>query len=235
MSESELRRELSNLAAPLRARLDAAGFDAERLVALAAPLFARARGEATTDPGQRNQIRGVVEPPRAEEIRDLPAPGSAEHARLAAIGAAALRRGEIAFCVLAGGMATRMGGVVKALVEPLDDHTFLELRLNENAMWSRRAGAPVPLWLMTSEATDGPTRDALAKGGSSRVTKSRHAAPERVATFRQDLGLRLTREGRLFVGDDGQPSTSIGSPLGVRRAGGQVRVDREPRQPRGDH
>ena len=144
MSESDLRRELSTLAAPLRARLDAAGFDAERLVALAAPLFARARGEATTDPGQRNQIRGVVEPPRPQDVRDLPAPGSAEHTRLAAIGAAALRRGELAFCVLAGGMATRMGGVVKALVEPLDGPAFLELRLGENATWSRRAPGPRP-------------------------------------------------------------------------------------------
>ena len=108
-----------------------------------------------------------------------------------------LRRGELAFCVLAGGMATRMGGVVKALVEAFDGKTFLELRLSENASWSRRAGAPVPLWLMTSEATDGPIREALGRAG----------APSHVATFTQDLGLRLTREGRLFVGEDGQPST----------------------------
>ena len=197
MSESDLRRELSNIAAPLRVRLDAAGFDAQRLVTLAAPLFARARGEATADSGQRNQIRGVVEPPRPQDIHDLPPPGSPEHARLASIGAAAIRRGELAFCVLAGGMATRMGGVVKALVEPLDGITFLQLRLNENATWSQRAGAPVPLWLMTSEATEAPTREALA----------RSRAPAHVATFTQDLGLRLTREGRLFEGDDGQPST----------------------------
>ncbi len=197
MSESDLRRQLSNIDAPLRSRLAAAGFDAERLVTLAAPLFARARGEATTDRGQRNQIRGVVEAPRPADVRDMPAPGSPEHARLTAIGAAALRRGELAFCVLAGGMATRMGGVVKALVEPLDGQTFLALRLNENATWSRRAGAPVPLWLMTSEATEGPTREALARAG----------APPHIATFTQDLGLRLTQEGQLFLGDDGQPST----------------------------
>jgi UTP--glucose-1-phosphate uridylyltransferase len=197
MSESDLRRDVSNLASPLRARLDAAGFDAERLVTLAAPLQARARGEGTADRGLRNQIRGVVEPPRREDVRDAPAPGSPEHARLAAIGAAAIRRGELAFCVLAGGMATRMGGVVKALVEALDGHTFLELRLAENATWSRRAGAPIPLWLMTSEATEAPTREALARAG----------APAHVATFTQDLGLRLTQDGRLFFGDDGQPST----------------------------
>jgi UTP--glucose-1-phosphate uridylyltransferase len=99
--------------------------------------------------------------------------------------------------VLAGGMATRMGGVVKALVEAFDGHTFLDLRLRENAAWSKRLGRDVPLWLMTSDATDEPIRDALKKAGAGR----------HVATFTQDLGLRLTREGGLFFGDDGQPST----------------------------
>ena len=98
---------------------------------------------------------------------------------------------------MAGGMATRMGGVVKALVPALGDRTFLDLRLAENATWSERAGAPLPLWLMTSEATDAPIRAALAE----------RAAGPNVATFMQDIGLRLTREGRLFRGEDGSPST----------------------------
>ena len=51
---------------------------------------------------------------------------------------------------------------------------------------------------MTSDATEGPTRAALARSGRARRT---------CATFTQDLGLRLTREGALFLGDDGQPST----------------------------
>jgi UTP--glucose-1-phosphate uridylyltransferase len=196
-SESELRRALAGLAAPLRSRLEGAGFDAERLVALAGPLFARARGESTADRDERNRVHGEVAPPGPNDVIDAPQPGNAEYERLAAVGFEAIRKGQVAFCVLAGGMATRMGGVVKALVEAFDGHTFLELRLNENASWSRRAGTPVPLWLMTSEATDGPIREALAKA----------KAPPHVATFTQDLGLRLTREGDLFIGDDGQPST----------------------------
>ena len=195
--ESDLRRELETIAPALRARLDAAGFDADRLVALAAPLFARALGEATLDRDERNRVRGLVEAPRPEDVRDAPLAGSAEHRRLAAVGVDAIRKGELAFCVLAGGMATRMGGVVKALVEAFDGKTFLDLRLSENASWSRRGGAPVPLWLMTSDATDGPIREALRDA----------RAPSHVATFTQDLGLRLTREGRLFLGDDGAPGT----------------------------
>jgi UTP--glucose-1-phosphate uridylyltransferase len=197
MSDTELRRELSTLPAALRARLDASGFDPERLVRLAAPLFARARGEATGGRDERNRIAGLVEAPKPEDLPDAPRPGTPDHVRLAAVGAAAIERGELAFCVLAGGMATRMGGVVKALVEAFDGRTFLDLRLRENASWSERAGRPVPLWLMTSEATDGPIREALARKGN----------PAHVATFTQDLGLRLTREGRLFCGAEGQPST----------------------------
>jgi UTP--glucose-1-phosphate uridylyltransferase len=197
MSETQLRAELAQLPAALRSRLEAAGFDAERLVQLAGPLHARARGEAAVDRDERNRIPGLVEPPRPEDVPDAPADGTPEHARLAAAGLEAIRRGELALCVMAGGMATRMGGVVKALVEAFDGRTFLDLRLRENATWSARAGAPVPLWLMTSEATDAPIREQLARAG----------APAHVATFMQDLGLRLTREGRLFLDDDGHPST----------------------------
>jgi UTP--glucose-1-phosphate uridylyltransferase len=127
----------------------------------------------------------------------VPSPGTASYDRLSAIGLDALARGEVAFCVLAGGMATRMGGVVKALVEAIDGSTFLEARLRENAAWSERVHAPVPLWLMTSEATDGPIREALRRA----------EAPPHVATFLQDLGVRLTREGRLFLDEESQPST----------------------------
>jgi UTP--glucose-1-phosphate uridylyltransferase len=94
-------------------------------------------------------------------------------------------------------MATRMGGVVKALVEALPGRTFLDLRLAENATWSARWARPVPLWLMTSEATDGPIRAALKELG----------APAHVATFTQDLNLRLAPDGSVFRDDDGQPST----------------------------
>jgi|HubBroStandDraft_6_1064221.scaffolds.fasta_scaffold22966_3 UTP--glucose-1-phosphate uridylyltransferase len=197
MSESELRRELAGIAPELRNRLAAAGFDPERLVTLAGPLFARARGDAAVDRDERNRVRGLVEAPREGDIALAPLAGSSEGARLAVRGAEAIARGELAFCVLAGGMATRMGGVVKALVEALDSRTFLQLRLAENHFWSRRAGTAVPLWLMTSDATNAPIREAL----------DWHGAGPHVATFTQDLGLRLTREGQLFVGDDGQPST----------------------------
>jgi UTP--glucose-1-phosphate uridylyltransferase len=142
-------------------------------------------------------VSGTVQAPLPGDIVDAPTVGSPDYERFTAAGLEAIRRGELAFCVMAGGMATRMGGVVKALVDAFDSHTFLELRLNENATWSRRAGCALPLWLMTSEATDGPIRQELARLGAG--------AP--VATFMQDIGLRLTPDGRLLRGADGLPST----------------------------
>jgi UTP--glucose-1-phosphate uridylyltransferase len=116
---------------------------------------------------------------------------------LAAKGRASIARGELAFVVMAGGMATRMGGVVKALVSATEGKTFLELRLLENAAMSKIAGRPVPLWLMTSDATDGPIREALAQLG----------APPHVKTFLQGLSLRLTPTGELFRDKQGDPSS----------------------------
>jgi UTP--glucose-1-phosphate uridylyltransferase len=192
----DLRKALATLPAPLRARLDAVGFSDAWLLGVAAPLTVPG-SDPRVRQRERNQVRGEVRGPGPGEIHALPAAGSPEEARLRVRGEAALAAGELALCVMAGGMATRMGGVVKALVEAIPGRTFLDLRLGENASWSRRAGRPVPLWLMTSEATDAPIRAALDQA----------RAPAHVRTFTQGFGLRLTPDGRLFRAADGAPST----------------------------
>lgn len=183
-----LTEQLAALPAPLLERLRARGFESARLLR-----WAETVGK---DRDARNRIRGDVQPPTPGDFVDAPAEGSAEHARLREAGLAALVRGEVAFCVLAGGMATRMGGVVKALVEVLPGKTFLDLRLAENEHLARVAGARIPLWLMTSEATNRPIREALG---------ARLQAGDRCATFEQHVSLRLTPEGELFL-EDGEPS-----------------------------
>jgi len=182
----------ASLAPDLRAKLDAAGFEDQRLIALAATLT----GDTATRRDTRNRVSGTVQVPDASEIVDVPAPGTPETERLRTLGLSAIASGELAFVVMAGGMATRMGGVVKALVEATPGKSFLELRLAENAALGKQAGCPVPLWLMTSDATDAPTREALARAG----------APAHVKTFLQGLSLRLTEEGALFRSRDGEPS-----------------------------
>lgn len=187
-SRNALSLELAGLPEALRARLAAHGFDERRFLALADRL----------DPSfaDQNRLKGPVEAPADDELLRIPDTG-AEEARLRARGEEALSRGEVAMVVLAGGMATRMGGVVKALVPAVLGRTFLELRLRENETVGRRYGKPVPLWLMASDATHEPTTAAL----------KRYGAGAHVATFVQDLSLRLTPEGALFRDDAGAPST----------------------------
>jgi UTP--glucose-1-phosphate uridylyltransferase len=183
-----LADELKSLPAPLLQRLAERGFRADRLQSLAADI---GKGKEA-----RNRLTGVVTPPRPGDVLELPHPGSKEHEAFRKFGVEALRRGEVALCVLAGGMATRMGGVVKALVEALPGKTFLDLRLDEQAAHERDLGAHVPLWLMTSEATYRPIVDALGS----------RADGERVAVFEQCVSMRLTPEGSLFREADGDPS-----------------------------
>lgn len=178
-----LLREIDELPDELRARLEARGFDKTRVLS-----WARHIGVGRDE---RNRLTGKVEPPRVDDIRDA----HVAHDEAKRLGTEALSRGEVAFCVLAGGMATRMGGVVKALVEALPGKTFLDLRLLEQRALARRFGAEVPFWLMVSEATAGPIAEALA----ARDAKN-------VATFEQCVSLRLTPEGGLFRDGEGEPS-----------------------------
>jgi UTP--glucose-1-phosphate uridylyltransferase len=186
-----LEKQIAALSPTLVARLRARGFDPERLHA-----WARDLGQGRD---ARNRLPGTVEPPAKGDVIDAPFAGTAEHARLEALGLAALRRGEVALCVLAGGMATRMGGVVKSLVEALPGRSFLDLRLAENAYLERLGGHRVPLWLMTSEPTDGPIRRALG----NRIDD------DYLATFEQFVSLRLTKSpgnAEVFVAAEGEPS-----------------------------
>ena len=174
-------------------RLEGAGFDPEHFLGLAATLR---EGDAATRRRTRNTVKGTVEPPRPGELAKLPREGTPEHAALKARGEAIMKAGQLAFCTMAGGMATRMGGIVKALAEVIPGRTFLQMRLAENRSASHAADRPVPLWLMTSEATHDDIVAALRQ----------ESAPPQVAAFRQSLSLRLNPDGSLFRGDDGQPS-----------------------------
>jgi UTP--glucose-1-phosphate uridylyltransferase len=183
-----LDEQLTALPADLLKTLAECGFDAKRLIKLAEPLQSGIAAD--------NLVKGVLSAPTAEDVVQLPDPGSAEHARLTELGRGALERGEYALVVLAGGMATRMGGVVKALVDALPGKSFLDLRLREVEVIRERYGAQPPLWLMTSQSTDAKIKEAL---GSRRNG-------DQVATFIQELSLRLTPEGNVFLGADGRPS-----------------------------
>ncbi len=183
-----LADDIARLPKELLEEIRAHGFREDRLTA-----WARTVGQ---DRDARNRLTGEVAPPSPTDVDDAPSPGSEGYEALRARGLEALSKGEVALCVLAGGMATRMGGVVKALVEALPGKRFLDLRLGEQAALRRRDHAEVPLWLMTSDATHAPIVAALGD----------RADGEHVAVFRQCVSLRLTPEGSLFRDKSGAVS-----------------------------
>jgi len=143
---------------------------------------------ALPDAESLHRITETIEVPAEDVAQQLPAPGTEERERVAALGRAAVERGEIAAVVLAGGMATRFGSQVKALAPVLDgrDLTFLDLKLADLT----RLGVDVTL--MTSFAT----HDALAEAvGGTGV----HLAPQLVS-------LRLSEDGALFLDADDEAS-----------------------------
>jgi UTP--glucose-1-phosphate uridylyltransferase len=172
-----------------RAVLEAHGFDAE--------VFERLRRELAdgTLRGRGNVVRGVVEPPLDSDLTHLPAPGEPGFAEAAAVGEEALRRGRIAVVVLAGGMATRFGGGVKAVAEALDGRSFLEVKLDEADRLARALGAEIPVVLMTSFSSDAAVRAHVVERGLGQPL-----------FFSQTAAPRLRPDGSLFVGADGRAS-----------------------------
>lgn len=188
-SLAPLERQLRELSPEARALLEAHAFQPERLVRLAQRLQSPAHQD-------ENRVTGEVTSCTSADLLRLPEPGTSEAEELRRLGEEALRQGQCALVVLAGGMATRMGGVVKALVEALPGHTFLDLRLREAVTLGERYGKRPPLWLMTSHTTAGPIREALGEALDG----------YQVATFPQSLSLRLTPSGELFRDANGEPS-----------------------------
>lgn len=136
------------------------------------------------------------EPLREGDILPLPAPGTPEHADCLARGEAALRAGEVAALVVAGGAGTRFGGAVKALVPVVEERTFLDLKLDEARRLGQRLGRAVPVAVMTSFLTHEGIEAHLREAGGA----------DDVLLFRQRMLPRLTPRGDLFLEPDGTPS-----------------------------
>lgn len=116
-----------------------------------------------------------------------------------ACGQAMLTRGRVAVAVLAGGMATRFGGVVKALVEAADGRSFLALKLAQIEACATEYGVRVPVALMASFATEAPLKAWLRDAASDYPSLE-------LSVFVQFASLRLNPDGSLFRDTEGAPS-----------------------------
>jgi UDP-N-acetylglucosamine/UDP-N-acetylgalactosamine diphosphorylase len=107
----------------------------------------------------------AVPPP--ERIRPVPViPADADAAEARRQGEEALRRGEVAVLLVAGGQGSRLGfdhpkGVFP--VGPVSNKTLFRIHAEKVLARRRRHGKPLPFLVMTSPATDAETRAFFAE------------------------------------------------------------------------
>src|SRR5258707_8557788 len=104
-------------------------------------------------------------PVPAEEIDELPKPGSPDHQACSQLGREALSRGQVAQVILAGGAGTRFGGMVKGLVPVFKGYSFLDLKLEAARAVGHSEGRAVTSALMTSDLTEHPIAEHLRNAG----------------------------------------------------------------------
>lgn len=172
-----------------RELLERFGFDEHLFEALRRRVAA---GELSLE---SNLVRGPVEPPRPGDIERLAEPGGSGYEEARAAGLDALGRGEVAQVVLAGGMATRFGSVVKAVVPAVGGRSFLEVKIGQTRDLEQALEIAVPVALMTSFATDDAVRAHVDERGLGDVV-----------VFSQFVSLRLDESGDLFLDADGHVS-----------------------------
>ena len=188
---------------------DGQAIDASEFAALVQQLRDGVLSEAfAPDPTQ-------VEPLEPGDITPLPTPGTSLYDICLGLGERALSRGEVASVVVAGGAGTRFGGSVKALVDVIDQRTFLDLKLADAARVGHRYGHPVPVAIMTSFLTHDAIEKHVAAHGYNDVL-----------LFRQRMLPRLTPSFEVARESDGTVSLAPSGHGDFFRA---LRLDAGPR------
>lgn len=134
----------------------------------------------------------------AVPVEALPERGgnSAERAEASRRGAALLREGRVAVLVVAGGQATRLGTPGPKGLFPLGPVSSRSLFAQQAQKLSRlRAdcGRPVPWLVMTSPATDAPTREAFSRADCFGLPR------EDIFFFCQGSAPSIDFQGRLIL------------------------------------
>jgi UDP-N-acetylglucosamine/UDP-N-acetylgalactosamine diphosphorylase len=129
------------------------------------------------------------------------------------IGEAALRRGEVAVLVVAGGQASRLGvDFPKGMfpIAPVSNKTLFQIHAEKTLAISRRYGFPVPFLIMTSPATHAETTNFFEGNNYFGLFA------DQVSFFRQgtmpalDIAtgkLLMEGRGRLFTSPNGHGGT----------------------------
>ena len=120
-----------------------------------------------------------------------------------------LRAGEVGMVLVAGGLGTRLGfDHPKGMFEigPLSRRTLFEVLIDHQRAVARRYVAAIPLYLMTSPATDEPTRAFLAQHQRFGLSESDLFIFRQATMWALDdrfEKILLESPGSLFLGPDG--------------------------------
>lgn len=111
-----------------------------------------------------NALAAKALPPTAVRLGQPDSKYTIEDARRA--GENALRQGEVAMLLVAGGQGTRLGfDLPKGLfpIGPVSGRSLFQMQCDRLTALGRKYGHDIPLYIMTSPATDAETRDYFAK------------------------------------------------------------------------
>ncbi len=120
----------------------------------------------------------------------------AERAKAVAIGEAALQKGAVGIILVAGGQGSRLGfdGPKGAYpIGPVTDAPLFYYHARRILAMSHRFSAPVPFYIMTSEANDADTRACFAQHNYFGLPK------EDVFFFKQGMWPALTPQGKIIL------------------------------------
>lgn len=138
-----------------------------------------------------------LEPPRVITLAERLERGAA----WSRLGEEAYRRGQVAVLLVAGGQGTRLGRREPKGCFPIMPHSgksLYQLQAEKVVSLSRRLGHPVPLLLMTSPATDEPTRAFFAAARGFGLT------PDQLRIFCQGTVPSTDAAGRLLLAGPGE-------------------------------
>lgn len=219
LEQARKQLEAENQAHVLRhwERLDAATRTAllEQIAALDLAGIGRMRAQLT------DQGRGTAPTP----IEPLPAPvvrlDDDLYRRARARGEQALRAGEVAVLLVAGGQGSRLGfeGPKGAYpIGPVSDAVLFYFHARKVLALSRSSGRPVPFYIMTSGSNDAATRACFAAHGWFGLD------PADVFFFKQGMWPAMDADGRLILDAPGHlfmsPDGHGGTLSALRASGG---------------
>ncbi|MCF0129269.1 MAG: UDPGP type 1 family protein [Pseudobutyrivibrio sp.] len=147
------------------------------------------------------ESRGKFEVPSAVECSEI----EARHDEFEAVGLEAIKKGEVAAVLLAGGMGTRLGfDLPKGCfnVGKTRDLFIFECLINNLMDVVKKAGCFIPFYIMTSEKNDENTRKFLAEHDYFGYDKNY------IKFFIQDMACAVDYNGKLLLEEKGRLATS---------------------------